>query len=84
MHVILRYLHRINLYVVVRCDLAEDLSDSLLDIASQDPFAVLRGPHKMVLRVVDRMAGPSCPHGRTLLHDTIRRNSAIIADSSLA
>jgi hypothetical protein len=84
MHVILGYLHRINLYVMVRCDLTKYLGDSLLDVASQNPFAVLRSPHKMVLRIVDRMAGAFYRHICSLLHDAIHCNSAIMADSSPA
>jgi len=82
MHVVLGYLHRINLDVMVRCDLAEYLGYSLLDITSQDPLAILWSPHKMVFGIVDCMARTLYRHACSLLHDFVRGNFATMAHSS--
>jgi hypothetical protein len=84
MDVILGYLHRIDLDVVVRCHLAKYLAYSLLDISSQYPLAVLGRPYQMVLGIVDCMARTLDGHASSLLHDSVDRNFAALADSSPA
>jgi len=84
MHVILGYLHRIYLNIMVRRDLAEYFGHPFLNIASQDPFAILRSPYQMILGFVDCMACTLDRHAYSLLHDSVRSNFAILADSSPA
>ena len=38
------------------------LVGKLAQIAAQDPFPIFRRPYQMVLRIINRMAGPSKNH----------------------
>jgi hypothetical protein len=37
--------------------LFKDLFRSLSEISTQDPLSIFRGPHQMIFRIIDRMAG---------------------------
>ena len=42
--------------IVICGNLLKDLFRSVSNVSTQDPLSVFRGPHQMVLRIIDRMA----------------------------
>jgi len=68
MNMILRYSHLLNLKPMVHSNLLKNLSNSLLNTLSLNPFQVFRRPYQMVLRIVNRMRTPSNRHAGLISH----------------
>ena len=56
MHVVLRYFHRVDFDVMPVPDFQKQFAYPILDVATENPFSVLRCPHQMIL-------GESKPYG---------------------
>jgi predicted AAA+ superfamily ATPase len=69
MDMVLGHLHLFDLALEVVSDFPQQLGSTLTDICSRDPFAILRGPHQMIFRIVDGMTGPFANHAIMISHD---------------
>ena len=61
-------LQRLDHKPMTQRDLLEDLLDPHLKIAPQDPLAILRRPHQVILRVIDRMACSAQHHAARIAY----------------
>ena len=55
MNVVVRYLHRVNINVMPIPNPQKQFSNPVLNISTEAPFSVFRGPHQMIFGVVNGM-----------------------------
>ena len=62
MHMIASPFQFLNLEANLFGNPIKHLLGRLAQIATQDPFPIVRRPYQMILRIINRMAGPSKSH----------------------
>lgn len=84
MDMIFRYLHPVDLNLVLVRYLTEQFTHSFSYVTTQYPFPVFRCPHKMIFRVVDGMAGAFDTHTISISAPSLRIHPRPQAGASFA
>jgi hypothetical protein len=67
MYMIFRHMPFHNVHIQTRTRLAEQLSNSFADFASQDRFAIFRDPDNVIFQIIDRMGCFAITHAPIIL-----------------